>query len=69
MISYCDRYNKTIYDVSMTMGPTPRFVGPQVNEIARQMEAMVPIEDLQKRRAWRDMCLTKLSQLKKDVKN
>lgn len=68
MTSYCDRYNKTIYDVSMTMGPTPRFVGPQVNDIARQLEEMVPLDQLQSRRAWRDMCLTKLSQLKKETK-
>lgn len=68
MLSYCERYNKTIYDVSMTMGPTPKFTGPQVQEIARQMEAMVPLDQLQQRRAWRDMCLTKLAQLKIETK-
>lgn len=69
MVSYCERYSKTIYDVSMTMGPTPKFEGPQVKDVAAQLEAMVPLDQLQNRRAWRDMCLTKLSQLKKETNN
>lgn len=67
MNCYCDRYSKTIYDVSQTMGPTPKFEGPQAKEVSRQLEKMCPLEDLQKRREWRDACLTKLSQLKKEM--
>lgn len=69
MENYCERYSKTIYNVSMTMGETPKFEGPQAKKVAQQLEAMVPIDQLQKRRAWRDMCLTKLSQLKKETKD
>jgi len=65
--NYCERYSKTMYEVSETMGPTPRMTGAIVEKINEQLEAMCPLEDLNKRRAWRDMCLTQLSQLKKKV--
>lgn len=43
------------------------MTGAIVEKINVQLEAMCPLEDLNKRRAWRDMCLTQLSQLKKKV--
>lgn len=66
-ISYCERYSKTIHAVSETMGPTPKMEGPMMEKIAKQLEEMCPLEDLEKRRAWRDSCLTQLSQMKKNV--
>jgi len=69
MESYCDRYSQTIYDVSVTSGPVPKFEGPLVKEINEQLCAKVPIEKLPERRAWRDACLTKLSTLKKEMNN
>jgi hypothetical protein len=69
MESYCDRYSKTIYDVSLTSGPVPKFEGPLVKEINEQLCAKVPTEKLPERRAWRDACLTKLSILKKEINN
>jgi hypothetical protein len=69
MESYCDRYSKTIYDVSVTSGPVPKFEGPLVKEMNEQLCAKVPIEKLPDRRAWRDTCLTKLSILKKEMNN
>lgn len=66
--SYSDRYSKTMNAVCATMGPTPVFGTPKVvDNIAKQLEEMCPLEDLEKRRAWRDMCLTQLSQLKKKI--
>ncbi|XP_059616302.1 lambda-crystallin homolog [Phlebotomus argentipes] len=65
MLSYCDRYSKTIFAVSETMGPTPRMEGPQAAEVAKQLEEMCSLDKLAERRAWRDDCLTKLSSLKK----
>lgn len=62
--NYCDRYSKTIHAVSETFKPLPKFEGPLVGEMSKQLESMVPVEKLQERRNWRDMCLTKLSQLK-----
>lgn len=50
------------------MGPTPVFGTPSVvDNIAKQLEEMCPLDDLEKRRAWRDMCLTQLSQMKKKI--
>lgn len=67
MLSYCDRYSKTIYAVSQTMGPTPKMEGPMAQQVAKELEEMVPLDKLPERRAWRDACLTKLAQLKKNI--
>ncbi|KAG4066332.1 hypothetical protein HA402_000556 [Bradysia odoriphaga] len=69
MANYCERYGKTIYEVSQTMGPTPKMEGPSAEEVSKQLEQMCPIDQLPQRRAWRDACLTKLSQLKKEMGN
>lgn len=67
MENYFERYSKTIYAVSETMGPTPKMEGPTAVEIARQCGLMVPIEKLAERRTYRDNCLTQLSILKKKL--
>lgn len=66
MTSYFERYSKTIYAVSQTMGPTPKMEGKTAIEIAKQLEKICPLDQLQNRRAWRDECLTKLSILKNE---
>lgn len=67
MKKYCETYNKSIYDVSETFGPTPKFVGDAADEISKQLEEICPLDKLQERRAWRDLALTKLSILKKEL--
>lgn len=49
------------------MGETPRMIGPVAEEISRQLEEICSLDKLNERRAWRDKCLTKLSQLKKTL--
>lgn len=66
-VNYCDAYSKTIYAVSKDLKPAPKFEGPKVPEIARELEVDIPLDKLQARREWRDKCLTKLSQLKKEM--
>nr|CAD7577456.1 unnamed protein product [Timema californicum] len=68
MKSYCDRYSKTIHDVSMTFGPPPKFEGPVAEEIHHQLCEITPLNKLQERRAWRDDGLTKLAVLKNQMK-
>lgn len=63
--SYVDRYQNTINNITGLMGAPPKMGGPLVDTIAEQLEEMCPLEDLEKRRAWRDACLTQLSQMKK----
>lgn len=53
--------------MSKTFAETPRMAGPVAEDISKQLEEMCPLDKLQERRAWRDTCLTKLSQLKKTV--
>ncbi|XP_043207249.1 lambda-crystallin homolog [Amphibalanus amphitrite] len=67
MLNYCERYGSTIEGVSKTLGPIPHWGGAQAEEIHRQLTAMVPLEKLQERRAWRDARLTALAKLKKDA--
>ncbi|CAG5107749.1 Similar to CRYL1: Lambda-crystallin homolog (Homo sapiens) [Cotesia congregata] len=67
MKKYCETYNKSIYDVSQTFGPTPKFVGAAAENISKQLEEICPLDKLQERRAWRDLALTKLSILKKEL--
>ncbi|KAK0182867.1 hypothetical protein PV327_000956 [Microctonus hyperodae] len=67
MKKYCETYNKSIYDVSMTFGPTPKFIGPAAENISKQLEEICPLNKLQEKRAWRDLALTKLSILKKEL--
>lgn len=63
--NYCDKYANTIHAVSKTFAPLPKFEGPQARDVAKQLEKMVPLDKLQERRNWRDLCLTKLAALKK----
>lgn len=51
----------------MTFQPVPKMEGPQVKEVAKQLNEITPLAELAKRRAWRDQCLTKLSQLKNQI--
>lgn len=51
------------------MGKTPKMEGPVAENISKQLNEICPIENLEKRRAWRDACLTNLSQLKKQMGN
>ncbi|XP_014468200.1 PREDICTED: lambda-crystallin homolog isoform X2 [Dinoponera quadriceps] len=67
MRKYCETYNKSIYDVSMTFGPVPRFVGETAEKISNELNEMCPLNQLQERRAWRDVALMKLSALKKEL--
>lgn len=67
MENYCERYSKSIYATSMTFQPVPKMEGPQAKEVAKQLNAITPLSELPNRRSWRDNCLTKLSQLKKQI--
>ncbi|XP_015176815.1 PREDICTED: lambda-crystallin homolog [Polistes dominula] len=67
MKKYCETYNKSIYDVSMTFGPVPKFVGETAEKISNELNEMCPLDKLQQRRAWRDKALTKLAILKKEL--
>lgn len=51
------------------MGPTPKFEGEFREKIDGELQEMCSLEDLEKRRKWRDNALTKLSQLKKNLED
>ncbi|XP_012271315.1 lambda-crystallin homolog [Orussus abietinus] len=66
---YCEVYGKSIRGTSLKLGPVPTFDQKTVDKISDQLNEITPLEKLQERRAWRDTALTKLSQLKKEMKN
>lgn len=49
------------------MGPNLKMEGSSAAKISAQLNAICPIDKLPERRAWRDVCLMKLSQLKKEM--
>ncbi|XP_068159880.1 lambda-crystallin homolog [Drosophila tropicalis] len=67
MANYFERYTQTIYNVSQTMGPTPKMEGPVAVDVAKQLNEMVPLDKLPERRNYRDNCLTHLALLKKKL--
>ncbi|XP_026486372.1 lambda-crystallin [Vanessa tameamea] len=68
MKSYIERYGETIHSVSNTFGDIPRMTtSKSADTICAQLNAMVPLERLPERRAWRDACLTRLALLKKEM--
>ncbi|XP_063621357.1 lambda-crystallin homolog [Cydia splendana] len=69
MENYIERYGETIYNVSNTMGPTPRMTQcPGAASICEQLNQLVPLDQLEERRAYRYDALTRLSLLKKELK-
>ncbi|XP_065335575.1 lambda-crystallin homolog [Cloeon dipterum] len=67
MLNYSERYSKTMYAVSQTMGETPLMAGEQAKVVHDQLCDMTPVDKLPERRAWRDKCLTALAKLKKEI--
>ncbi|XP_037064393.1 lambda-crystallin homolog isoform X2 [Peromyscus leucopus] len=69
VVSYCDRYSDGMKHVLKTFGPVPEFSGATVEKVNQDMCMKVPDdpEHLAARRQWRDDCLMKLAQLKKQV--
>lgn len=43
------------------------MTGADAEKISKQLEEICPLDKLAERRAWRDVCLTKLAQLKKNI--
>ncbi|KAH3829971.1 hypothetical protein DPMN_103204 [Dreissena polymorpha] len=65
MYVYAERYAAMIEGVMNTLKPTSTFGGPVLDQIQQELEARIPLDDLQKRRQWRDKRLAALSQLNK----
>merc|ERR1712156_1107668 len=62
--NYCDRYGETIYNVSSDLGPIPTGWKQETEKGKAEVAAL---EDLYKRRVWRDKRLAALAKLKRDM--
>ncbi|XP_054718525.1 lambda-crystallin-like [Uloborus diversus] len=67
MLDYCRRYAKGIFNVSETFGPAPQMKGPTAENIHKELCEMVPLQQLNDRRKWRDERLACLAKLKKSM--
>jgi len=72
--NYCDRYGQTIYDVSSDLGAIPTGWKQEteadkleVSTLHSTMCETIPVEELYRRRVWRDKRLAALAKLKKDL--
>merc|ERR1712142_22931 len=72
--NYCDRYGQTIFDVSSDLGPIPTGWKQETEEDKAEVRAVeeamtkeIPLEELYKRRVWRDKRLAALAKLKRDM--
>jgi len=54
-----------MFGVCQHFKPPPKFEGPLVDVIGDQLNTITSLDELQKRRLWRDQSLIKLAQLKK----
>ena len=66
-VDYCQRYGNGIYSVSETMQEIPKMTGESAAEIDRQLQGLIPNEQLVQRRAWRDENLARLASFKRDL--
>ena len=72
--NYFDRYGETISSVSETFGPNPTSIRmrtaedrAEVDGVAKQLEALYPLDKLYERRQRRDKCLAALAKLKREL--
>ncbi len=59
--NYCDLYGGNILTVCKTQEPPRALSGEALDSVQTAMEKKVPLEDLDKRRAWRDRRLAALA--------
>lgn len=67
MKEYFEKYAQGIFHVASTFGPNPMMEGDVADRITRELEQMVPTQELTERRRWRDDRLTALAVLKKNM--
>ncbi|XP_072019386.1 lambda-crystallin-like [Amphiura filiformis] len=65
--NYIERYGPTIRTVSNTFGPPPTFIGPGTEKVKKQLEDLIPLDQLEERRQLRDAKVAALSKLKRDL--
>jgi len=67
MDNYCQRYADTIFRVSKTLGEVSLFEGASLENVDKQLCDMIPVEQLAKRRDWRNARLSALAKLKQEM--
>ena len=63
MYSYADRYAEMIEGIQATFREADSFRGPHLDQIQKEMTTLVPMENLEERRRWRDKRLAALTQM------
>ncbi|XP_045104141.1 lambda-crystallin-like isoform X1 [Portunus trituberculatus] len=67
MNDYLERYGNSLDFVTSTFPDTVSFQPEDCTELIDQVDKMVPLDQLQARREWRDKRLAALAKLKKDM--
>jgi len=65
---YAHKYNQGYLNVCKDLKPAPSWESPELlAKVKMQLEAMVPLDQLEERRRYRDVRLAALAKLKKDM--
>jgi len=65
---YAHKYNQGYLNVCKDLKPAPSWESPELlAKVKMQLEAMVPLDQLEERRRYRDVRLAALTKLKKDM--
>lgn len=67
IIEYFEKYSEGIYNVSKDCQPLLRIAGEAAQQVEDAMMVEVPIDMLDKKRAWRDRCLIELARIKDNL--
>ncbi len=67
MREYCEKYGDAIYDITKKFGPVPKWDGAVADKIHANMCEKIPLDTLDERRRWRDVRLSGLAKLKKEL--
>lgn len=66
-LSYADRYADMIYGIMSGFGEPPKLEGETLQQIHEDFTRRIPLDQLNERRKWRDVRLSALAKLKKDL--
>lgn len=67
MASYLERYSTTMQSVSGDFGAIPSFSGPGYEQVVKELNELIPLDQLEERRKWRDRRMAGLAKLKKEM--
>lgn len=64
MKHFCGMYGDALYELQKQSGPPIKMEGEPLDKIQEELEKLIPLDEIEKRRDWRDSKLAELYKLK-----